>query len=526
LNPISSMRLGILGVLMVLSAVAAGAQVTQGGSLPSPLPLFPSDNWWNVDVSTAPLDAKSSDFINFIGAGRSLHPDLGGDTGDSSPNSLTYGMPYVVVPGSQPLRQVVFDYADESDYAAPGQPSGYPIPDQARTETRWIEGGLPGDDPNADGDRHMLIVDRDHRVLFELYALRWNEGAGRWDAGSGAIFPLDSNHRRPEGWTSADAAGLAILPGLIRYDEANGATPIRHAFRFTTRSTNGHVYPASHTAGGTSGAPPLGTRLRLKAAKDISGYPPAVQRIFQAMKTYGLIDADNGSDMYIGGTYDTRWNNDILNPAFSSLKASDFEVIQLGWKPGSTPVCSSVTITAQPSSLNITAGAAATLSVAATGTAPLRYQWYTGNTNDASHPIAGATASILTVFPSTTSSYWVAVSNDCSTRSSDTAVVTVTAPCTSPHVSGEPLDQTVARGSSATLQVSATGSAPLRYQWYVGTAGDRSSPVAGATSALFTTPKVVARTTWWVEVRNTCGSANSRTVVVSPQLGRRRAVRR
>src|SRR5207244_11664195 len=140
------------------------------------------------------------------------------------------------------------------------------------THAKWIEGGLAGDDPNADGDLHLLIVDRDNRILYELYALRWT--GGRWEAGSGAAFPLDSNARRPDGWTSADAAGLAILPGLIRYDEAFGAEPIRHAFRFTVRSTNGYVFPASHDAGSASGALPMGARLRLTARKDLWSSAP------------------------------------------------------------------------------------------------------------------------------------------------------------------------------------------------------------------------------------------------------------
>ncbi|HEX2224586.1 MAG TPA: fibronectin type III domain-containing protein, partial [Thermoanaerobaculia bacterium] len=186
-------------------------------------------------------------------------------------------------------------------------------------------------------DRHMLIVDRDNRILYELYHTQWDAAQNRWEAGSGAVFPLDSNLRRPEGWTSADAAGLAILPGLVRYDEVESPAPIQHAFRFTVRATDGYVFPASHEAGNTNGAPPMGTRLRLKASKDISGYPPEVRKIFQAMKTYGLILADNGSDMYVTGAYDPRWNNDVLNPAFASIKASDFEVIQLGWKPGVAP---------------------------------------------------------------------------------------------------------------------------------------------------------------------------------------------
>jgi len=176
----------------------------------------------------------------------------------------------------------------------------------------------------------MLLVDRDNRILYELYALHWT--GSQWTAGSGATFPLDSNARRPEGWTSADAAGLAILPGLVRYDEVYGSVPIRHAFRVTIRHSNGYVFPASHRAGSTSGALPMGARLRLKASKDISSYPEPLRRIFQAMKTYGLIVADNGTDLYVSGTYDTRWDNDILNPAFAAIKGSDFEVIQLGWQ--------------------------------------------------------------------------------------------------------------------------------------------------------------------------------------------------
>jgi hypothetical protein len=258
-----------------------------------------------------------------------MHPDFGGDSGDAS--APIYGMPYVVVSGAQPLVPVTFDYADESDAGGPGRPPGYPIPEEAKTQQTWIEGGLAGGDPNADGDRHMLLVDRDNRILYELYALQWN--GSEWSAGSGATFPLDSNTRRPEGWTSADAAGLAILPGLVRYDEAYGNTAIRHAFRVTVRHTNGYVFPASHRAGSTTGALPMGARLRLKASKDISGFPAPLQRIFQAMKTYGLIVADNGSDLYVSGTYDTRWNNDVLNPAFAAIKGSDFEVVKLGWQP-------------------------------------------------------------------------------------------------------------------------------------------------------------------------------------------------
>ncbi len=320
---------------LLLGALTAGAQPVRNGPLPSP--LLPADNWWNADVSAAPRDPNEAAILAFIGTSRGLHPDFGGDASDSGPD--IYGMPYLVVPGSQPLEPVAFDYADESDDGAPGRPAGYPIPAEAKTQAKWLEGGHPGNSGEG-GDKHLLIVDRDNRLLYETWNTRCEpQGSAScsWRAGSGAIFPLDSNLRRPDGWTSADAAGLAILPGLVRYDEANGSEPIRHAFRFTVRATNGYVFPASHRAGSTGGAPPMGTRLRLKASRDLSGFPEAVRRIFQAMKTYGLIVADNGSDMYVQGTYDTRWDNDVLNPAFASLKVSDFEVVQLGWQPAGAP---------------------------------------------------------------------------------------------------------------------------------------------------------------------------------------------
>lgn len=284
--------------------------------------VFPTNNWWNLDVSQAPVDANSSAYIAWIGV-RKLHPDFG---------PPPYGIPYVGVPGTQPLVTVTFvDYPDESDSGAPGFPPGYPIPEEAKTQPNYIEGGVPGG--GTDGDRYLIVVDRDHWLLFETWATRWNASRARWEAGSGAAFNLASNGRRPEGWTSADAAGLAIFSGLVRCDEVFGSGEIHHAFRFTTRATNGHVWPASHSAGSTTGAPPMGTRLRLKASKDLSGYAPEIQKIFRAMKTYGLILADNGSDMYITGTMDARWDNDVLNPAFASLTADDFEVLELGWNP-------------------------------------------------------------------------------------------------------------------------------------------------------------------------------------------------
>lgn len=311
----------------------ASAAAVLNGPLPGPLPLFPRTNWWNLDVSTAPVDAASTSYISFIGASRALHPDFGGDV---SPGSVEiYGFPYVTVDGATPRQTVQFQYAAESDgvdHRTGASVPFYPIPGDAITQPHWIEGGAPGSvDRRSTQDRHLLVVDRDARHLYELFNVFFD--GTRWHAGSGAFFDLNANGRRPEGWTSADAAGLAILPGLVRYDEVFGPDEIAHAMRVTVRATNGYVYPASHRAGSTTGALPMGARLRLKASRNISGFPPALQKIFRAFKTYGLIVADNGSDMYVSGTYDTRWDNDVLNPAFHALAASDFDVIRLGYNP-------------------------------------------------------------------------------------------------------------------------------------------------------------------------------------------------
>jgi hypothetical protein len=341
------MRISHLAVATAAAVVALAiklvAAATLGGTLPAPLPLFPADNWWNVDISAAPVDPASNAFISFVNNGgtRRLHPDFGGE---ASPGSVSiYGCPYVVVDGTQPKRTVQFQYSDESDgvnHTTDQSIPFYPIPDEAITQPHWVEGGEPGNvDRRSSADRHLLVVDRDNRHLYELYNVFY-DGA-QWHAGSGAFFDLNANGRRPDGWTSADAAGLAILPGLVRYDEVFGPNEINHAFRVTVRSTNGYVYPGSHRAGSTAGALPMGARLRLKSTVNLSSFPAEAQKIFRAMQRYGLIVADNGSDMYISGTFDTRWNNGVLNPAFSGLNASNFEVVELGWRPaggsGSVP---------------------------------------------------------------------------------------------------------------------------------------------------------------------------------------------
>ena len=292
-----------------------GNMLAMGGQL-----YEPEDNWWNTKVVGAPVDPNSAKIIATIRSyesnGAQLHPDF-------SPYD---GIPYCVVDAQTPLVPVTFGDPRESDAGIPGGSSGYPIPAAAINNPAYIENG-----GRADGDRHMLIFDKDHRVAFELVQAAY--GNGKWSAGYGAVFKLDTNYRRPDNWTSADASGLCMLAGLVRYDEVYGPWAIRHALRVSLRHTNGHVYPASHTGAEDAGAPPLGMRLRLKASFDVSGYPLYMRKILTAMKTYGLIVTDRGTSMYIQGTMDPHWDNGVLNPTFHSLTVSDFEVIQLGWKP-------------------------------------------------------------------------------------------------------------------------------------------------------------------------------------------------
>ncbi|MFB3881639.1 MAG: hypothetical protein ACE149_10265 [Armatimonadota bacterium] len=270
--------------------------------------LFPPDNPWNTDISKLPVHPNSAAFIATIGLDKPLHPDFG-TVWQGAPN----GIPYVVVRGDQPKVPVVFDYPDESD------PGPYPIPDDAP-----IEGG-----PESDGDRHILVVDADNCKLYELFhAFKTDDG---WKAGSGAIFDLNSNKLRPLGWTSADAAGLPILPGLARYDEV-AAGAISHALRFTVRrSQRGYILPATHFASRSDdpNRPPMGLRVRLKADYDISGFPPQAKVILQALKTYGMIVADNGGDWFVSGAPDPRWDDEDIN-TLKRVKGSDFEAVDTG----------------------------------------------------------------------------------------------------------------------------------------------------------------------------------------------------
>ena len=470
-------RAAALAVLLVLVSTAPASAMTsaRNGALPEPLPLFPTDNWWNLDISSWPVDPGSAQYISFINNGgtRRLHPDLGGNAGTAQDPDAIYGMPYAVVSGvtSADLAAVDFLYSDESDGVDHSTDTSfpfYPIPPEAITQPYWIEGGDPGDvDLTNSEDRHLLIVDADRNYLYELYNVYYDPMARKWSAGSGAFFDMNTNNRRPDGWTSADAAGLAILPGLIRYDEVYDPTitDIGHAFRVTVRATNGYVYPASHRAGSTSGALPMGSRLRLKASVDVTQRTsdPNVQRIFRAMQKYGLIVADNGSDMYITGTYDTRWNNSILNPAFSALTAGDFEVIELGYNPSGPADAALAGVAVSPA--GVIGGQSAAGVVTLTSAAPaggIIVDLATGNpavTLPANVTVnAGATTASFTV----TTSPVTAASTATITASYNGVSKSASLAIAAPALSSLSLNPTaVVGGSSSTGTVVLSGKAPL-----------------------------------------------------------------
>lgn len=274
--------------------------------------LFPADNPWNQDVSGLPVDPNSANLISSMGLSTGLHPDFG-TTWNGAPN----GIPYVVVSGSQLKVPITFTaYGNESD------PGPYPVPQDAP-----IEGG-----PNATGDRHVIVIDRDNWKLYELFDAYPVSGGISWRAACGAVFDLSSNSLRPAGWTSADAAGLPIFPGLVRYDEVFELKEITHALRFTAQRTRrAYVYPARHFASSNTdpNLPPMGMRVRLKASFDISRFSPNMQVILRALKKYGMILADNGSNWYVSGAPDPRWNDSELS-TLKSIKGSDFEVVQMG----------------------------------------------------------------------------------------------------------------------------------------------------------------------------------------------------
>jgi hypothetical protein len=329
------MRLAGTALALCLAAVC-WAQPPMAGNCS----IFPPDNIWNTPVDTLPVSANSATYVNTIGASSPTHADFGSGLWNGGP----IGIPWIMVPGTQTKYPVTFQYADESD------PGPYAIPLSAP-----IEGGSA-----STGDRHTIAIDTDNCILYELYSAF--PQASSWQAGSGVIFNLNSNALRPAGWTSADAAGLPIQPGLARYDEV-AAGAIHHALRFTVPQTQkAYVWPGRHYASSLTDLkyPPMGQRFRLKASFDISGFPPDVQVILQALKKYGMMLADNGSAWYISGAPDDRWNNDDLatmrNIPGSAYEAVDVSSLMIDLNSGQARQ-SGVSVTVSPASATVAAGA-------------------------------------------------------------------------------------------------------------------------------------------------------------------------
>lgn len=273
--------------------------------------IFPADNAWNTAIADQPVDPNSATLLANCGDATVLHPDFG-----TMYEGKANGIPFTVVTKDQAKVPVTFEYDDESD------PGPYPIPADAP-----IEGG-----PDGDGDRHVIVIDKDAKKLYEMFSAFPENGGASWKAGSGAVWDLTSNAQRTAKWTSADAAGLPIFPGLVRYEEVVVAKVVKHAFRFTcTNTRHGYVAPASHYASDKTDAkyPPMGMRVRLKAAFDISGYPASVQPILQALKTYGMLLADNGGPFFISGAPNQSWSDDDLH-TLKQVKVSDLEVVKMG----------------------------------------------------------------------------------------------------------------------------------------------------------------------------------------------------
>jgi hypothetical protein len=340
----------IAGALSMASFNARADEPVEAQSPPTlgGCPVFPADNIWNAPVDNLPLDLNSAAYINTIGASDNVHADFGSGVWPPGSTSLI-GIPFIVVPSNQALVPInISPYDEESD------PGPYPVPANAP-----IEGA-----PNTGGDRHVLVVRQGECKLYELYRAFRVGGGSSWNAEAGAVYALTANAPlRPDTWTSADAAGLPILPGLVRYEEV-AAGAINHALRFTVPETRkAHIWPARHDASDLTGSqyPPMGQRFRLKANFNISGYSPAAQVILVALKKYGMILADNGSAWYISGSPSESWDNDVLHE-LDAVVGSDFEAVDVSSlmvNPNSGQV-KGFSLSATPSFRHIDAGSSAT----------------------------------------------------------------------------------------------------------------------------------------------------------------------
>jgi hypothetical protein len=382
-------------------------------------PVLPADNIWNTPVDQVIVSASSSTWVTTIGSTKTVHADFGSGLYDGAP----IGIPYITVPGAQTKYPATFTYASESD------PGPYAIPLSAP-----IEGGA-----QSTGDRHALAIDTDHCILYELYAAY--PQAASWTAGAGAIFNLLSNALRPSGWTSTDAAGLPVFPGLVRYDEI-AAGEIRHAIRFTVPQTQrAFVWPARHYASSLTGTqyPPMGARFRLRAGFDISGFSAANQAILRALKKYGMILADNGSAWYLSGAPDSRWNNDDLHN-LGQIHGSDFEAVDVSGlmidpNSGQAAQSTTVSVTVSPNTASVQTNATKQFAATVTNATTQTVNWSVNGAPGGNSAVGlVSTTGLYTApaVPPSSGTVTVQAASTVSPSAIGSATVTVTAPPVAP----------------------------------------------------------------------------------------------
>ncbi len=463
--------------------------------------VLPANNIWNTPIDTLPVSANSATYINTIGASTGLHPDFGSGTWNGAP----IGIPFITVPGTQTKYPVTFSYADESD------PGPYAIPLNAP-----IEGGS-----GSTGDRHAISIDTDNCVLYELYSAY--PQAASWQAGSGIVASLTSNALRPAGWTSADAAGLPIFPGLARYDEV-AAGQINHALRFTVPNTlKAYIWPARHYASSLTDPkyPPMGQRFRLKASFDITPYPADVQVVLKALKKYGMIIADNGSAWYISGAPDSRWNNDNLSK-LKNVLGSNFEAVDVSSlmvdpnsgqakQPGN-----SVTVT--PGSATVTTGATQQFSAAVQGASDQSVTWAVNGVIGGSAPIGFISATGLYTAPAIVPSpatVTVQATSIAMPSVTGSATVTVQAPVPV-SVTVSPASARVRINRSVGFTATVSGTADKRVTWQVnGITGGNTTVGRISSTGVYTAPSAVPSSSVTVRAVSVADSTKSATAAVT-----------
>ncbi|HUA17969.1 MAG TPA: hypothetical protein VMB25_04435 [Bryobacteraceae bacterium] len=461
----------------------AGLAAAQAPAIGSNCTVFPADNIWNTRIDQLPVSPSSSTWVNTIGPANPLHPDFGSGLYDGEP----MGIPYVTVPGTQTKYPATFTYQSESD------PGPYAIPLNAP-----IEGGSA-----STGDRHVISVDTDNCILYEM----WDSypQTASWQAGSGAIFNLSSDALRPATWTSADAAGLPIFPGLVKYDEIV-AGAIQHAIRFTAPQTQkAYVWPARHYASSLTGSqyPPMGARFRLKASFDISGFSATNQIILTALKRYGMMLADNGSSWFISGATDSRWNNDDLH-ALTTLTGADFEAVDVSplmVDPNSGQALqNSVSVSVSPSTASVAVDAAKQFTATVTGSTNTSVTWDVNGTVGGNSTVGFVdSVSGLYTAPATVPSpatVTVHATSQAATAAVGSATVTITsapAPSTKPvSVTIWPVKATVRVDRTKQFTATVKNSSNTAVTWVVnGVAGGNSTVGKISAAGLYTAPGVV-----------------------------------